>query len=128
MAAGLLATRLPGCAIRSAGLDALVGMPADPLAREAMRRRGFEIEGHRATQLDARLCTGADIIIVMDGHQKRFIEGTYRATRGKVFRLGEFQKCDIFDPYGGTAADFERCLELIAAGVDLWVERMTATA
>lgn len=126
MAAGLLASRLADLDIRSAGLDALVGMPADPLARIAMSRRGVDIEGHRATQLDSGLCAGADIIMVMDAQQKRFIESTYHVTRGRVFRLGEFQNCEIFDPYGGAEADFERCLEFIAAGVDGWVNRITA--
>ncbi|AFT90119.1 low molecular weight protein-tyrosine-phosphatase [Paraburkholderia phenoliruptrix] len=128
MAAGLLHARLPKYQILSAGLGALSGMPPDRLARELMHERGIDIDAHRAIQLGALHCSSADMILVMDGEQKRMIEERYRLTRGKVFRLGNFQDRDIFDPYGGTRADFERCLELISLGVDEWVERIKLTA
>ncbi|BEU28331.1 low molecular weight protein-tyrosine-phosphatase [Paraburkholderia steynii] len=128
MAEGLLRARLPKYQILSAGLGALSGMPPDQLARELMHERGIDIDAHRAIQLGALHCSSADMILVMDTEQKRTIEQRYRSTRGKVFRLGEFQGLDIFDPYRGTRADFERCLELIALGVDEWAERIKLTA
>lgn len=128
MAAGLLRARLPEFQVLSAGLGALSGMPADPLGRQLLLERGIDIEAHRAVQLSASHCSGVDMILVMDADQKRVIQETYRATRGKVFRLGEFQDRDIFDPYGGSRADFEHCLALIEAGVDEWVQRIALTA
>src|SRR5690606_19571912 len=89
MAEGLLKQRLPEKHIYSAGLGALVGHPADPLAIELMQQQGVDISDHRAQQINAQLVNQADLVLVMDLEQKRHVEKHYPASRGKVFRLGE---------------------------------------
>jgi protein-tyrosine phosphatase len=53
MAGGLLAHELPRARITSAGLGALVGRKADPIAIELMAERGIDIsDDTRATKED----------------------------------------------------------------------------
>ncbi|AMP15037.1 low molecular weight protein-tyrosine-phosphatase [Collimonas pratensis] len=127
MALAMFARKLPGVQLSSAGIDAVVGAPADPFAIELMRRRGIDIEAHRGQQLRAWHCESAELILVMDLPQKQFIEKHYPTTRGKLFRLGEYGRFDIFDPHQKNLGEFERCLTLIDRGVDEWAARIVAS-
>jgi len=128
MAVGLLRTRLRHVRVESAGLGALIGHPADAIARELMRERDIVIDDHRARPLSAPLCAQSDVIFVMDAKQKQSVVDRYPTTRGKVFRLGEFIDQDIFDPYGGERSDFQACLTLIDRAIEGWVERLKIVA
>lgn len=128
MAVGLLRTRLRHVRVESAGLGALIGHPADAIARELMRERDIVIDDHRARPLSAPLCAQSDVIFVMDAKQKQSVVDRYPTTRGKVFRLGEFIDQDIFDPYGGERSDFQACLTLIDRAIEDWVERLKIVA
>lgn len=125
MAEGLLAAALPDVQVASAGLGAMVGEPADAIARDLMRQRGLPIEGHRARQIGLEACQRADLILVMDGAQRRSIEERYLFASGKVFRLCEFSDQDVPDPYGAGRATFERSLTLIEDGTQQWVQRIS---
>lgn len=125
MAEGLLAAALPEAQVASVGLGALVGEPADSMARELMEQRGIPIEGHRARQISSEVCQRADLILVMDGEQRREIEERYLFASGKVFRLCEFSDQDVPDPYRAGRASFERSLTLIEDGTQQWVKRIS---
>ena len=125
MAEGLLAAALPQSTVSSAGLGALVGYPADPLARELMQERGLDIEAHRARQISLDLCQRADVILVMDGEQRREVERRYPFTSGKVFRLCEHSKRDVPDPYQAGRASFEASLAMIEDGATQWANRIS---
>lgn len=124
MAEGLLRQALPGKTIRSAGLSALIGLPADPLSVEIMARRGIDISAHRAQNISTRLVNEADLILVMDLEQKKYVETNYVGSKGKVFRLGEFTKVDIADPYREGMESFEAAYRLIDEGVKVFTERL----
>jgi protein-tyrosine phosphatase len=125
MAAGLFGAALPHADVTSAGLKALVGKPADPIARELMEERGIDIADHQARQLDAEMCQRADLILVMDREQRRAVEERYQFARGKVFRLGEFDDHDVFDPYRAGRDSFQRSLALIEEGAQQWAKRIS---
>ncbi|MFP3504708.1 low molecular weight protein-tyrosine-phosphatase [Burkholderia sp. SIMBA_062] len=127
MAEAMLASELPGCIVQSAGVGALVGEQADPVARELMRARGFDIEGHRARQLLRSHCMHADLVLVMDMEQKRHVERLNPLSRGRVFRLGEFGDTDIHDPFRRGREAFSIALDAIEKGVSEWSERIAAT-
>ncbi|MDB5839671.1 MAG: ptp [Herminiimonas sp.] len=121
MAEALLRQALPGKTVRSAGLSALIGKPADPFSVQLMAEQGIDISAHRAQNISARLVSEADLILVMDLEQKKHVETQYVASRGKVFRLGEFDKVDIADPYREGVESFRAAYELIDAGVKKFV-------
>ncbi|HEY4353527.1 MAG TPA: low molecular weight protein-tyrosine-phosphatase [Paraburkholderia sp.] len=131
MAQALLAQRLPGCGIASAGIAAIVGRPADPTACEAIRAFGLDITGHRARRLDDRLCGEASLVLVMERAQRRHIEQQFPFTRGRVFNLGlridaagSPVHFDIADPFRGTRADFDACAAITADAIEAWAERI----
>ena len=124
MAQGLLADALPGMQVRSAGLGALVGMPADPTAVRLMQDRGIDISEHRALQLTRQMCLDSEIVLVMDTEQRQNVEELYPQSKGRVFRLGEFSKRDVPDPYRKPEAAFRASFSLIDESVRDWIERI----
>ncbi|PIP03768.1 MAG: protein tyrosine phosphatase [Hydrogenophilales bacterium CG_4_10_14_3_um_filter_58_23] len=124
IAEGLLKRALPEKRVYSAGIGAMIGYPADPFAVQLMQELGIDISAHRAQSLASWMVSEADIILTMDQEQKRFIEQKYSTSKGKVFRLGEFSKYDIPDPYQQDLAVFRQTYTLIAQGVDALIERI----
>lgn len=124
MGEALLAAALPQISVSSAGTGALIGHPADDIAKALMNARGLDIEAHRARQITQLMCQQADLILTMDEGQRRHIESRYPLTRGKVFRFAETLKQDVPDPYRQGQDAFEYALQLIDAGTLAWAERI----
>lgn len=124
MAQGLFAAALPQTEVRSAGLSALSGMPADETAVRLMRSRKIDITEHRATQITRELCAHADLVFVMSTEQRKRLEEKYPFACGRTFRLGEFSKRDIPDPYRQPEWAFQESLQLIDQGVREWLQRI----
>jgi protein-tyrosine phosphatase len=121
MAEALLRQRLAArgvqATVESAGIAALVGHPADPMAQELMRERGLDITGHRARQLTLPLLKAFEVALVMEAGQQREVESMLPAARGRVHPLGRWGGFDVPDPYRRDRAAFERALALIERGV-----------
>ena len=81
--------------VESAGLGALVGRPADPLAVELMRGRGLDLGRHRARQITAEMVRSFDLVLTMDTDQQRAVESVDASVRGRVHRLGRVGGFDI---------------------------------
>ena len=107
----------------SAGTSALIGEPADVIARDLIAERGHDLSNHRARQINESMCQKADIILVMDTAQLRHIEAIFPLSRGKIFRLAEASKQDIPDPFREGRGAFEHAFSLIDTGVRKWTER-----
>ncbi len=121
MAEAVLADRLAGrssVSVRSAGIAALVGRPADPIARDLMLEHGLDISAHRARQLTANMAMSHDLILVMDAEIKRSVERLAPSSLGRVHRIGRFGDFDVPDPVGRDRPAFERALALIEHGID----------
>ena len=122
MAAALLSQRLSRAGatpkVESAGLAALVGEPADPLAVALMRERDLDITPHRGRQLTFSLVTAFDLILVMEQRQQRDVERMLPVARGRVHRVGRFGGFDVPDPYRRGRAAFQESLALIERGID----------
>lgn len=124
LAEALLKREFPEKTIWSAGLGAMTGLPADPLSIEVAAAHGLDVSAHRAQQLASWMCQAADLILVMEQFQKTEVEQQYPLVRGKVFRLGEFGKLDIADPYRQPIAAFDTAYNAIALGVAHWAPRI----
>jgi protein-tyrosine phosphatase len=110
--------------ISSAGLGALVGHNPDETAIKLMQEKGIDISDYQATQINQRLIKEADLILVMESKHKEVIESKDPSSKGKVFRLGEWAKFDIADPYKKERKVFEESLALIETGVSDWVKKI----
>ena len=126
MAEGLLRRDLPKITIVSAGLDAMVGYGADPIAVEIMAEQGISIESHRARMITDLLVRQSELILVMDNAQKEQILANYPYTRGKVFRLGESLNQDIPDPFRQSAEVFRTSFDLINRGCQAWLKKINS--
>lgn len=124
MAEAMLQAALPGKTVRSAGLGALIGKPADPLSVQLMAEQGVDITAHRAQQISPAMVAQADLILVMDLEQKRHVETQYMGARGKVFRLGEAAKEDIPDPYREGIESFRIAHRMIEEGAEFWAAQI----
>lgn len=124
MAEALLASEFPQKTVWSAGLGALIGKPADPLAVEVALSHGLDLSAHRAQQVTGWMCQSAELILVMEQSHKEELEQQFPLVRGKVFRLGELGKFDIADPYRQSKAAFESAYADIERGVAQWAPRI----
>ncbi len=124
MAEALLKQAAPHCQISSAGVGALVGSPADPIALQLMQARGFDIKAHRARQLTSDMACQADLILVMEKGHERAVHRIAPESRGRVHTLGKWTGVEIADPYKKSTAYFEKILRLIDAGIESWVEKL----
>lgn len=124
MAEGLLKAALPQARVQSAGLSAVIGMPADHTAVRLMDARGIDIAPHRAMQITGDLCKQSELVLVMSADQRQRLEQMYPFACGKVFRIGEFDKRDVPDPYRQPEAAFREALQLIDSGVHAWLQRI----
>ena len=113
-----------GWQVSSAGLQALVGVPADPTSQAIAREQGLDLSGHRAQQLTAWMTQQHDVILVMEDAHTRMLLQMAPTARGKVFRLGHVRGYDIADPYHQPREAFDTAWAGIAQGVDDWVPRL----
>jgi protein-tyrosine phosphatase len=133
MAEALLARRLESITVESAGMTALIGHGADPVAVSLMDERGLDIRPHRARQLVTWMPATADLVLVMDRLQRQQLEHRFASLHGRVYRLGDMPALarhsdagfDIPDPYRKGRAAFEESLRLIEAGVEGWAARIS---
>ncbi len=120
----LLAREFPRLSVRSAGLSAMVGKPADALACEVAVEHGLDLCQHRAQQVSAMLCQQSDLILVMEQSHKNWLEQLYPQVRGKAFRLGQFGQFEIADPYRQPKQAFQTAYQAIFRGVTDWSHRI----
>ena len=114
--------------VESAGLIALAGEPADPLAVALMAERGLDIRGHRARQADPGWLSACELLLVMERGQQQIIEASWPALRGRVYRWGHWQDFDVPDPYGRDENAFREALRAIDRGLSLWAEKLGINA
>ena len=109
-------------AVSSAGTGGWhAGDPADVRAMAALRRRGYSLD-HAARQWRRADFTGTDLVVALDtGHYRHLVRQAPNAEeRAKVRLLRSFdpaagEDLDVPDPYYGSAAGFDRVLDLAEA-------------
>lgn len=118
MAEGFLKRELPDRIVMSAGIGAMTGYPADPLAVRLMQEHGIDISAHRAQNLTDWMVEAADLILTMETGQTRFVERAYPSFRGRLLRIGHFGEFDVPDPYRMSIDTFRHSQQLIMRGVE----------
>ena len=126
-----------------------VGDPMDSSARAALARRGYDGEEHRARQFAAAWLPGRDLVLAMDTSNLKTLgslfggPGVVPLSRGRAlstartdppdsYRLrlfgnvAELRGADVPDPYGGSAAEFDRVLTMLETATPALVDRLSA--
>jgi protein-tyrosine phosphatase len=108
-----------------------VGESPDPRAVSHASRRGYDLSGQRAMQVEARHFGEFDYILAMDRGHLRVLRGMQ--PRGANAKLGLFLDAsarwagqDVPDPYYGGAEEFEQVLDMVEEAAGLWVSRIQA--
>ena len=120
-AAQLLAHRLPHLEVRSAGLEARDGKPAETAARRVAHRHGIDLDGHAAHRMRAEDVRWADLILGMEGYQGAAVRRRWSEGSSKTFLLADFLSEGpylIRDPYGQDDEAFADVFDRIELGVD----------
>ncbi len=110
--------------VSSAGIAALDGMPASPLAAAVMSRRGLDLTGHKSRMAVAPLLAEADLILTMTEGHKTALAGQVSA--GKLFTLGEYsgEPGDIADPIDGSPEIYQQCADQLERLVTRALEKV----
>jgi len=123
----LLAARTPDLEVRSAGLEAVEGRPAEDAALRAALAFGVDLAGHSAHRMNAEDAAWADLILGMEGHHIAGVERAWPIGKGKTFSLGDFLERPphrIDDPWGREDAFFQLTFDRIGRATDRLAERL----
>ena len=116
-----------GKRVASAGIGALVGRPADPLAQEVMQAHGYDISAHRGQQLNAELMSASDLVLVLDEGHRRWILDNFPQFRGRVHKLGKWRaERDVADPYQLPREAFDQAYLDIVECLSDWTPHLLA--
>ncbi len=101
--------------VESAGThDYHVGEPPDGRATAHARRRGYDISGLRARQVERGDFEEFDLILAMDRGHLRLLQRMCPPQHRAKIRLF-LQDRDVPDPYYGGPKDFEQVLDIVEA-------------
>jgi protein-tyrosine phosphatase len=112
--------------VRSAGVNALIGQPADETTAALMRERGIDISEHRASQLLRQDLRQADLVLVMENHHREAVLHLDPTARGKTFLLGHWTNTEIPDPYRRGDQAHTQAMHLIDATMDSWLVKLVS--
>ena len=125
VAEAALRMHLPGLAVSSAGLHAVVGRDTDTDSAAAARHHGIEMLPHAARQFDESIGRAADVILVMESHHRREIASRWPQFLGKTFLLGHFDGVrEVPDPYRQPASMHVHAIGLIAEFCQSWTRNL----
>ena len=108
-----------GITCGSAGLYAEKGQPATGHSTEVCKEQGVNLEGHRATPLDAREVGKIDLFVAMTDEHATVLRGMGIPEK-KILRLG----AGIPDPYGGDMEAYRVCRNAISAGLNELLDKL----
>jgi protein-tyrosine phosphatase len=111
-----LAMRNGSLQVRSAGLEAGKGKPAEPFARRTARELGVDLTDHKAHRFDAEDIAWADLIVAMQGRHVASIRRRWPGAEKSVRLLGDFLPSKphaIEDPWGQEAVVFSKVFQKI---------------
>ncbi len=125
LAAYRLQATWPNKKVISAGVDAVVGAPADAMVKKLLLEQGIDCSDHRGQACTRRLILQSDVVLVMEKWQRAAVHSQAHESRGRVFLLAEFlPEQEIADPYGNSEAFFRATLEHIDQAITTWQEKL----
>ena len=101
--------------VASAGTWAHEGIRATDLARQVMRERDLDIEGHRSQPASIELLAESDLVLVMEERHREHLQRDFPLVGDRVYLFSEIagRETDIDDPVTGTAETYRATIELM---------------
>ena len=107
--------------VESAGLGALVGKPADPMAIDVARENGLDLTSHVARQITPDMIRHASLVLTMETRQRDQVLKLAPWATGKVWRIAHHMGQDVPDPYRSTREAFGITYHLISQAGRHWL-------
>lgn len=109
--------------VRSGGLHARPGRPAEARAVIAAGELGLSLSDHGASPVTPEVVEASDVIIVMDYRNEATLLTRFPTAAGRVVLLGQYRpseasNAEIPDPYHGTLDDVRGCFADIRACIE----------
>ena len=121
----VLQATLPGLKVGSAGIAALVGKPADPVAAESAAEKGISLDGHVARQLTPELGARYDLILAMEPGHRAEIMRRFPTLSGRTLLFDQWSGAKgISDPYRHPIEYHREIRDRIIASAEAWVPRL----
>ena len=130
-AAVRLAGLLPDVEVRSSGLGARGGEPADATAARCAKIRGVSLESHITRAFVRAEVDWADLILVMEGRHAAETVRRFPDSRSQLRLLGDFghrPPYRIPDPWGEAEAVFEQTFDRLDHAVAQLAARLEQSA
>lgn len=114
--------------VESAGVWAFEGVSATQMAREVMRERGLNIEGHRSRPVDKEMLSEFDLVLVMENRHCSELRRLYPEFADRIQMMSAIAGPaeNIDDPVTGTMETYrttvEIMLDLLERGFDQVLE------
>jgi protein-tyrosine phosphatase len=107
-----------GVGVQSAGLHALAGREAHPLALKVSREIGVPLDNHRAQLLTPEMIASSDLIFAMDFENLAELCAVYPDAKNKIHMLSAFadgkqRNREIADPYYGDEETTRQCYAVL---------------
>ena len=105
--------------VSSAALIDMKGEPADPVAAKLLQASGYDGDGHQSRLLTEEMIAQADLILVMEGNQRKLILDQYPPAEDKVKLLKSYSRDyteadgDIKDPHRMSIYHYRLCFSEI---------------
>lgn len=116
-----LALLLPLLRVRSAGLIAIPGQPADSTMISLAEEKGVNLRNHYSQKFTLSMGYDHDLILVMDSEQLALINARFPQISGKSRLLSYWLGSpDIPDPYKKSNEYYRVVYQLITESVDTW--------
>ena len=107
--------------IVSAGVDALPGRSAHPIAMRLARRRQVDLHDHTAARVSAADMRASDVVLAVDLFQLVALRERFPEARPKIHimtSLAPSTPMEIADPINGDDRAFEVCFDHITQAVE----------
>ncbi|HZM63146.1 MAG TPA: hypothetical protein VFB85_25245 [Vicinamibacterales bacterium] len=107
--------------IVSAGVEALPGRSAHPIALRLARRRQVDLHDHTASRVSAAAMQASDVVLAVDLIQLVALRERFPEARPKIHLLTSLAPStpmEIADPINGDDRAFEVCFDHITQAVD----------
>ncbi len=121
----LLRQALPDREVSSAGINALVGKPADKTASAVAAAHDLSLHGHVARQFTPAMGAAHDLILVMEPGHKREITRMAPQLAGRVMLFDKWTgDTGIADPYLRSAEFHEKTFAALSDAAVAWAKRL----
>ena len=127
LAEGILKSKkIPGVAVRSAGVYATEGMPISNHSRFILEKHGMPAAPSSRTFTEQDM-EWADLVLTMTNAHKEILKRRFVNDASKIHTLNEYvslSRYDIQDPYGGDLNSYQQTFEELSERIDVLARKL----